>query len=301
MYGGMGSYGMGGYGGMNSFGGGMYGQPGFGAGYGGMPGPGMVGPDGVSLTQRMESGTQATFQILESVVGAFGGFAQMLESTYMATHSSFFAMIGVAEQFGSLRNYLGQVLSVFTLIRWVKGLIARLTGSAPPPPSAAAVAKAGLTPESFQAFASGQPLPPAPHQGPKPSKKPIFIFFLTVIGLPYLMGKLVKMITARQEEEMRQRGIAPNGGLPHQAFGPDGRPLPQPEIIDPASLTFVRATFPFTATSEAELTFNANDIIAVLTPQSERAMSGWWRGRLRDGRIGFFPNTCVTVCCCADP
>jgi len=32
----------------------------------------------------------ATFQIIESIVGAFSGFAQMLESTFMATHSSFF-------------------------------------------------------------------------------------------------------------------------------------------------------------------------------------------------------------------
>jgi hypothetical protein len=32
----------------------------------------------------------ATFQIIEGIVGAFSGFAQMLESTFMATHSSFF-------------------------------------------------------------------------------------------------------------------------------------------------------------------------------------------------------------------
>jgi peroxin-13 len=31
--------------------------------------------------------------MLEGVVGAFGGFAQMLESTYMATHSSFFGKL----------------------------------------------------------------------------------------------------------------------------------------------------------------------------------------------------------------
>lgn len=41
----------------------------------------------------------------------------MLESTFMATHSSFFAMIGVAEQFGALRNYLGQVS---TARRWMR-------------------------------------------------------------------------------------------------------------------------------------------------------------------------------------
>jgi len=115
-----------GYGGMNSFG-----RPGlYGGGYGQPVGP-YGGPLEASLSQRMEAGTAATFQLLESIVGAFGGFAQMLESTYMATHSSFFAMIGVAEQFGSLRNYLGQVLSIFALIRFVKNLIRRLLGKPP--------------------------------------------------------------------------------------------------------------------------------------------------------------------------
>lgn len=43
-----------------------------------------------SLMVRFNQSTQQTFQMLESIVAAFGGFAQMLESTYMATHSSFF-------------------------------------------------------------------------------------------------------------------------------------------------------------------------------------------------------------------
>lgn len=88
MYGGMGSMGaMGGYGGM--YGSSPYGGMGYGGGYGGM---GMPGQD-QSLTQSFSQSTQATFQIIESIVGAFGGFAQMLESTYMATHSSFFGKI----------------------------------------------------------------------------------------------------------------------------------------------------------------------------------------------------------------
>lgn len=81
MYGGGGMYGGSPYGGM----GGMYG-----GGYGGMGGP--MGPNGQSLTQSFSQSTQNTFQLIESIVGAFGGFAQMLESTYMATHSSFFGM-----------------------------------------------------------------------------------------------------------------------------------------------------------------------------------------------------------------
>ena len=82
MYGGYGSM----YGGMSGMGmGGMYGQP-------GMMGPDPNDPN--SLTNSFSQSTQATFQIIESLVGAFGGFAQMLESTYMATHSSFFGEQG---------------------------------------------------------------------------------------------------------------------------------------------------------------------------------------------------------------
>lgn len=59
----------------------------------GVPG----GMDGMSLSQRMETGTAATFQVIQSIVGAFGGFAQMLEATFMAvrpTLSSLFLRSG---------------------------------------------------------------------------------------------------------------------------------------------------------------------------------------------------------------
>jgi len=52
---------------------------GMGGMYGGMGGP-MGGPNGQSLTQTFSQSTQTTFQLIESIVGAFGGFAQMLEA-----------------------------------------------------------------------------------------------------------------------------------------------------------------------------------------------------------------------------
>jgi peroxin-13 len=42
------------------------------------------------LTQTWNQSTAATFQLMENIVRAFGGFAQMLESAYMTTQSSFF-------------------------------------------------------------------------------------------------------------------------------------------------------------------------------------------------------------------
>ena len=80
MYGGL----NGGMGGM--YGGGLYGQP------GSMIASGIDPNDPNSLTNSFSQNTQATFQIIENLVGAFGGVAQMLESTYMATHQSFFGL-----------------------------------------------------------------------------------------------------------------------------------------------------------------------------------------------------------------
>ncbi|GAA5862370.1 hypothetical protein JCM8547_007618 [Rhodosporidiobolus lusitaniae] len=307
MYGGYGSGMYGGGYGSGMYGGGMYGGYG-GMGMGGM-GMGIGAPGEMSLSQQMEAGTAATFQILQSLVGAVGGFAQMLESTFMATHSSFFAMIGVAEQFGHLRNYLGQVLSIFALLRWCKGLLYRLVGKTPP--------GEGISADAFKAFeasggaagaqggAAGKPA------APKMSKRPLVVFFLTVVGLPWLMNRLVRLITARQQREAA--ALTASGHLPPQ-FDAMGRPLPpqpgQPPAapLDPSQLTFVRALFPYAPPAESadkELAFEKDDIIAVLSPSREErnaqkkaaAIEGgegtWWMGRKRDGKTGWFPSNFV--------
>ncbi len=86
-----GMYGGGMYGGAGGmYGGGMYGSGMYGGGYGNYPGMPGDPNNNQSLTQTWNQSTAATFQIMESIVGAFGGFAQMLESAYMTTHSSFF-------------------------------------------------------------------------------------------------------------------------------------------------------------------------------------------------------------------
>jgi peroxin-13 len=274
----MGSYGS--YGGMGSYGSGYGSYGGYSPynrmGYNGMQG----GPDEFSLTQRMETGTRATFEVIESIVGAFGGFAQMLESTFMATHSSFMAMVGVAEQFGNLRTYLGQVLSIFALIRWVKGLFYKATGRQPP------VNPQELNAADFQKFQEVAP--------PKLSRKPFLIFLFAVVGLPYLMHKLIKHVTAKQQQQQ-------------QMFLPDGTPMQQPmngnipmqqqDQVDPQNLEFARASYDFNAESPMELNLKKGDIIAILSKvdQVTGQQSQWWRGRLRNGTMGLFPANYVEI------
>ncbi|CAG7955573.1 unnamed protein product [Penicillium salamii] len=277
--GGMGSMYGGGYGGM---GGGMYGMGGYG-GMGGMYG-GMGGQDPNdpnSLTNSFGQSTQATFHMIESIVGAFGGFAQMLESTYMATHSSFFAMVSVAEQFGNLRTTLGSALGIFTIIRWFRTLIAKLTGR-PPPADATS-----LTPAAFASFMgrSGPVTLPDGSPAPaKPSKKPFFMFLIALFGLPYLMGKLIKTMARSQEEEAKRR---------QQLVGPNGEP--GSASLDPAKLDFCRLLYDYTPETQEsngiDLAVKKGDIVAVLSKSDPMGnASEWWRCRARDGRVGYLPG-----------
>lgn len=280
-YGGMGGYG-GGIGG--GIGGGMYGSGyggyrpmGYGGMYGGMGGmPDQNNPD--SLTHRVNQSTQATFQVLEGVVGAFGGFAQMLESTYMTTHSSFYAVVAVAEQFGNLRDTLGHILGIYTIMRWMRTLIAKITGR-PPPADAMA-----LTPAAFARF-EGRHGPDGPAGPARPSRKPLIFFILFAFGLPYLMTKMIRSMAASHEEEERKR-------LQIQA---------QP--IDPSRLEFCRVLWDFSPESRGEavvqgvdLEVKKGDLVAVLSKTDPLGnQSDWWRCRSRDGRMGYLPSTFLEV------
>ncbi|EXJ56592.1 hypothetical protein A1O7_06936 [Cladophialophora yegresii CBS 114405] len=283
MYGG-GMYGGGGYG----YGGGMYGNNMYGGGYGGFnPGMDPNNPNNQSLTQTWNQSTAATFQIMESIVGAFGGFAQMLESAYMTTHSSFFAMVSMAEQLGNLRQTLGSVLGIFTLLRWMRTLIAKITGR-PPPADATA-----LTPAAFSSFMSGNgnsvpaTLPDGSPAPARPSKKPFIMFAIAVFGLPYLMGKLIRAMARSQEEELKRQQQA--GALTYTT-NQNGEQVP----IDPRKLDFCRVLYDYTPTPQSggmDLEVKKGDFVAVLSKTDPVGnASEWWRCRARDGKMGYLPS-----------
>jgi peroxin-13 len=191
-------------------------------------------------------------------------------------------MVQVAEQFSSLRNTLGSILGIFTLLRWIRTLLAKVTGQPPPASSSS------LTPANFAAF-EGRPItlpdgtlaPASAH--PKPSKKPFLVFLLAAFGLPYLMGKLIRVLAKSQEEAAaRQQQQAPQPG----------------EVLDPSQLEFCRLLYDFpppnhdaAAVSGVDLQVKKGDLVAVLTKLDPLGQpSDWWRCRARDGRVGYLPG-----------
>lgn len=304
----------GGYGGYGGFGGfsrmgapagyGGYGGYGGGIGYGPMGGyGGMAGIGGMNnlnfdpsapqptLSQTLANSTQSTFQLLESLVMAFSGFSHLLESTFMMTHSSFFTFIQLIEQFNLFKFSIGKILSLFDLLKWCKAWI---TGTHH--------RSSNSWSTTFKRYHPGNKGDPStsrrPTTPPRPSRKPIVIFFLTVFGIPYLMNKLVRSIMAKQQSNPTRNSLDPTTQNEQQIT----------LAIDPSKLTFVKAIHPYHPTTpqeqtmthqndmlEKELKFEKNEVIAVLLPTTteERLTMGWWKGRTRDGRIGWFPKNYV--------
>lgn len=204
----------------------------------------------------------------------------MLESTYMATHSSFFAMVSVAEQFGTLKQTLGSVLGIFTIMRWIRTAIAKLTGRPPPASSTE------LTPANFAHF-NGQSGPAGqPGSMAKPSRKPFVFFIVAVFGLPWLMSKLIRALAASQEAQQQQMGPLDVNGQPTQP-------------LDPSKLDFCRALYDYTPQAQPgqafqegiDLAVKKGDLVAVLSKTDPMGQpSEWWRCRARDGGVGYLPS-----------
>lgn len=183
-------------------------------------------------------------------------------------------MVAVAEQFGNLRDTLGSVLGIFTMMRWIRTLLAKITGR-PPPADAMA-----LTPAAFARFEGRRSSSAGPGQ-PKPSRKPLMFFLLAAFGLPYVMTKMIRSLAASQEEEERKR---------IEASAP----------LDPSQLEFCRVLHDFEPQGDVQgtdLAAKKGDFIAVLskTDPQTGAPSEWWRCRARDGRVGWLPATFLQI------
>ena len=181
-------------------------------------------------------------------------------------------MVSVAEQFGNLRQTLGQVLGIFTIIRWIRTAMAKLTGRPLPANST------DLTPANFASF-NGR-LPDGSPAPPRASKKPFVMFIVAVFGLPYLMGKLIRALARSQEEEEARR-LAAEG--------------PQ-QPLDPSKLDFCRVLYDFNPEANAnsvqgvDLAVSKGDLVAVLSKTDPLGNpSEWWQCRARDGRKGYLP------------
>ena len=134
---------------------------------------GGVGGYGMNQPVPLGQTTQQAFMILDQVVQAFGGFAQMLESTFHATHSSFMAMMAVAEHMDQLKDTFKGIFSFLNIYRWIKRII---TGR-----------DTKIDSKEFDKFSEK-----------KVSKKPLWIFLFVAFVVPWAMIRLVQILKRKQ-------------------------------------------------------------------------------------------------------
>lgn len=195
------------------------------------------------------------------------------------------AMVSVAEQFSNLRTTIGSILGIFTLMRYLRTLIAKITGRPPP------VDATSLTPSAFSSFQGLNPSGPSllPNGQPVPSKKPFLIFIAAVVGLPYLMSKLIRSLAAQNQQNQQSQEN-------QLVIGPNGQPIPNQTPLDPSKLEFCRVLYDYhpqipPGQQFAELDVKTKDIVAVLSKNDPMGgASEWWQCRSRGGQIGYLPG-----------
>lgn len=144
---------------------------------------------GSSFVQQAESNAQGAFQSVESMVSAVSSISMMLESTYMALHNSFRAVLGVADQFSRLRVQLAQVAATFAVFRFLRWLYRRLM-------VLIGLRKAGL-PDDAWSKAMKQTSVEAQQRFPGSNKSswPLVVFMAITFGGPYLIWRMLRNIS----------------------------------------------------------------------------------------------------------
>lgn len=268
-------YGGGGYNryGSSLYGGGLGYGGGFGSfgGYGGYGGYGMSPYGMMNNNMMMNNGsfgqlTQATFQLIEGIIGAVGGFAQMLEATYMATQSSFYTMMSVGEQFGNLKNALGQIFGIFTVLRYLKKLLHKITGLK------VFKDKVKFSKDEFMKFNNENK-----ERKNRISLKPLIFFIAATFGIPYLLRKLFAILMKQNQLTSMNR---------HNA-----------SLKNPKSIEFCRALYDFNPEDQKmELQLKKGQLYAIVSrTDSKGNPAKWWSCRNKNGDVGYAPYNFLEV------
>jgi len=149
------------------------------------------GPIENRFIQLAEESSLPAFQAIGSVVHAFGSISMMLESSFHAVHSSFQAVLGVAEHFSKMKLQLSQVFSAIAAIRFIKYLYTKflfLFGLATNNPafSESVWRSANLGGEMADFLTEGDLKPT--------TRWPILMYLGLVFAAPYLIWRLLSSL-----------------------------------------------------------------------------------------------------------
>ncbi|CAO3635850.1 unnamed protein product [Mucor fragilis] len=209
----------------------------------------------------MECKSRPIFEAMEKLTMTCNGLAHTLESTLMATHSGFNALLQLSHQFRTIRHSVSHVFGVLSLLRWLKS---KLLGSR--------VKSSMLTRFSIKEFES--------YSHKSSGITPWIIMLVVSIGVPMIMKLHQQKATNVERKNTLSTDTKAKVVVPAT-----------PGASKPTKLDFAKALYSFQAESSNELTLRPNDLIAILSKED----ADWWQGRLKNGDVGYFPANHVEI------
>ncbi|UYV74214.1 PEX13 [Cordylochernes scorpioides] len=240
----------------------FYGNPStmYGSNYGARYDPLGGMPPENSFVRLAEESSRPAFQSIESIVHAVASISMMLESTYAAVHTSFRAVLGVADHFSRLRSHLAQLLSTLAVLRTMRWLLRKAL-------YILGLVKSNPSLEQAWEQANGQAQALARKHK---STWPILIFFSAVLGFPWLIWRMLTRANA---------GINPDAW----AQGEDVHIL-------------ATAQYDFKTDNIRELPLTAGQHLRIAPKEIQpNKMKGWLLASVDGTKIGFVPSNYVKI------
>ncbi|XP_028406307.1 peroxisomal membrane protein PEX13-like isoform X2 [Dendronephthya gigantea] len=249
--------GYGGYGGYNGYNNmyGGYGANRYSQGYNNAPSS--------SFVEQAEQNSRIAFDSVHSIVQAFGSIAMMLESTFFAVHSSFRAVLGVADHFSRLRENLVHIVGSNFLIKWLRSIFRKIT-------VLIGLSSSASVEEVWNEMRSMTRETAATQGGQSRVWKswPLLLFFAVVLGTPWLIWRFLSSLG---DEDI------------HNWMKGEGDHVLGEVLYD------------FIAEAEDELSIKAGKYIKIAPKQRQPRIRGWLLATVNGKSKGIVPANYVKI------
>ena len=156
-----------------------------------------LGPNNIqpsAFARRAEESCQPAFNSVQSIVQAFASIATMLDSTFFAVHSSFRAVLGMADQLSGLKSHITNTLGAFAIFKAIRFVYRKIMSWLRLRNNDIDIYDDDIWNEASKEILEKRER--------KSSKSwPVVLFFAVVLGTPWLIWKLLQTISGDEETE----------------------------------------------------------------------------------------------------
>ncbi|KAI8986953.1 hypothetical protein BDB01DRAFT_587325 [Pilobolus umbonatus] len=218
-------------------------------------------------TQLLLDQSRPIFDTMKRIVWVSHRLAYTLHSTMVSIHTGYSALIYSIHQLHILKKVLIQHKErVLSFLRWIKKRQSN---------------KHAFSVAEFQAYCLSE----------TSSRSIIQLPTLLYLSCMFIIPYIIYITSQKNTPPLISYNTSPKH--PKQSYNIAAEKVNRKgnDIPCPPQVEFARAIFPFKAEYPREISLQSNELVAILSKET----NDWWKGRLRDGKIGYFPANHVRI------